>query len=64
MQAGSLMINLTFVKVEPSNLIKKLLRKDVEFIPTYLVFGSRTANLNGQIIVLALDESQKKVSGI
>lgn len=61
MQPGSLMIDFTSVKVEPSNLMKELLNRDVEFIPTHPVFGPRTTNLNGQVVVLTpVDESHKK----
>lgn len=58
---GSLVLDVTSVKVEPSNLMKKLLNKDVEFIPTHPVFGPRTTNLDGQVVVLTpISNEQKK----
>jgi len=48
----SLVVDVTSVKVEPTNLMKNLLNDDVEFIPTHPVFGPRTTNLDGQVVVL------------
>ncbi|KZX15789.1 T-protein [Methanobrevibacter cuticularis] len=52
MKKGSLLLDVTSVKEGPSNLMNELLDDDVEFIPTHPVFGPRTTNLNGQVIVL------------
>ncbi|MDR0900150.1 MAG: prephenate dehydrogenase, partial [Methanobrevibacter sp.] len=52
MKKGSLLIDVTSVKLEPSELMEKLVPEGVEVIPTHPVFGPRTNNLNGQVIVL------------
>lgn len=52
LQPGSLLLDVTSVKVSPSNTMKELLNNDVEFIPTHPVFGPRITNLNGQVVVL------------
>ncbi|OQD59716.1 prephenate dehydrogenase [Methanobrevibacter arboriphilus JCM 13429 = DSM 1125] len=58
---GSLVVDVTSVKVEPSNLMKTLLDDDVEFIPTHPVFGPRTTNLEGQVVVLTpISQKQKE----
>ena len=58
---GSLVVDVTSVKVEPSNLMKNLLNNDVEFIPTHPVFGPRTTNLEGQVVVLTpISQKQKE----
>ncbi len=57
----SLVVDVTSVKVEPSNLMKNLLNDDVEFIPTHPVFGPRTTNLEGQVVVLTpISQKQKE----
>ena len=58
---SSLLLDITSVKTEPSKLMSELLDKDVEFIPTHPVFGPRTNNLNGQVVVLTpIQENQKE----
>lgn len=52
MKPDSLLLDVTSVKMEPSNLMNELLSDDVEFIPTHPVFGPRTTDLNGQVVVL------------
>ncbi len=56
MPKNSLMIDVTSVKEGPSKTMKQNLasKKDegIEFIPTHPIFGPRTTNLNGQVIVL------------
>ena len=56
MPKDSLMIDVTSVKEGPSHTMKKSLEcreiEGVEFIPTHPIFGPRTTNLNGQVIVL------------
>ena len=56
MPKDSLMIDVTSVKEGPSYTMKESLEysevEGVEFIPTHPVFGPRTTNLNGQVIVL------------
>ncbi len=52
MKEGSLMMDVTSVKEGPSKKMKECLNDGVEFIPTHPVFGPRTTDLKGQIIVL------------
>ncbi len=52
MKEGSLMIDVTSVKEGPSKKMHECLNEGVEFIPTHPVFGPRTTDLRGQIIVL------------
>ena len=51
MKDGSLMLDVTSVKEGPSYRMKENLSDSVEFIPTHPVFGPRTSDLRGQIIV-------------
>ncbi|MBQ3473770.1 MAG: prephenate dehydrogenase [Methanobrevibacter sp.] len=59
MKEGSLMLDVTSVKEGPSNKMKECLSEGVEFIPTHPVFGPRTTDLKGQIIVLTPLEKGK-----
>lgn len=59
MKEGSLMLDVTSVKEGPSRKMKECLREGVEFIPTHPVFGPRTTDLKGQIIVLTPIEKGK-----
>ena len=52
MKPGSLMIDVTSVKLGPSRVMGEVLSEEVEFIPTHPVFGPRTTDLDGQVIVL------------
>lgn len=52
MKKGSLMMDVTSVKEGPSKKMQECLNEGVEFIPTHPVFGPRTTDLRGQIIVL------------
>lgn len=52
MQKGSLMLDVTSVKEGPALKMEECLGEDVDFIPTHPIFGPRTSNLNGQVIVL------------
>ena len=52
MKEGSLMMDVTSVKEGPSKKMHECLNEGVEFIPTHPVFGPRTTDLRGQIIVL------------
>ena len=52
MKEGSLMLDVTSVKEGPSLKMKECIGEGVEFIPTHPVFGPRTTDLKGQIIVL------------
>jgi len=52
LKEGSLLLDVTSVKVGPSEAMAKFLPDHVEFIPTHPVFGPRTNSLNGQVVVL------------
>ena len=52
MKEGSLMLDVTSVKEGPSQKMEECIGEGVEFIPTHPVFGPRTSDLKGQIIVL------------
>lgn len=52
MKEGALMMDVTSVKEGPSKKMQECLNDGVEFIPTHPVFGPRTTDLKGQIIVL------------
>ncbi len=52
MKKESLMMDVTSVKEGPSKKMQECLNEGVEFIPTHPVFGPRTTDLRGQIIVL------------
>ena len=59
MKEGSLMLDVTSVKEGPIRKMKESLSKGVEFIPTHPVFGPRTTDLKGQVIVLTPIEKGK-----
>ena len=52
LKEGSLLLDVTSVKVGPSEAMAKILPEYVEFIPTHPVFGPRTSSLSGQVVVL------------
>lgn len=52
MKDGSLMLDVTSVKEGPSKKMNECLKETVDFIPTHPVFGPRTADLSGQVVVL------------
>lgn len=49
---GSLLLDVTSVKENPSKVMEKYVPDYAEFIPTHPVFGPRTTDLSGQVIVL------------
>ncbi len=55
MKSGSLMVDVTSVKEEPSKTMAEALPDSVEYIPTHPVFGPRTTELDNQVIVLTAD---------
>ena len=59
MKEGTLMIDVTSVKEGPSKKMQECSKEGVEFIPTHPVFGPRTTDLKGQIIVLTPIEKGK-----
>lgn len=63
MKSGSLLLDVTSVKIEPTKVMNELLDEDVEFIPTHPVFGPRTTNLNGQVVVLTPVRENQKTEG-
>ena len=56
MKSGSLMVDVTSVKEEPSMTMAECLPESVEYIPTHPVFGPRTTRLDNQVIVLTADK--------
>ena len=59
MKEGSLMVDVTSVKEEPSKTMAEVLSSNVEYIPTHPIFGPRTTDLNNQVIVLTPDNKGK-----
>jgi len=52
MKKGGLLMDLTSIKEEPCNAMKKHAGKDVEVIGAHPIFGPRVCDLTGQVIVL------------
>lgn len=52
MKEGSLLMDVTSVKEEPSMLMHKYAAKGVEVIPCHPMFGPRIRSLDGQVVVL------------
>ncbi len=59
MKDGAVILDVTSVKEGPSYKMKECLRDSVEYIPTHPVFGPRTFDLSGQIVVLTPLEKGK-----
>lgn len=59
MKSGTLMVDVTSVKEEPSKTMAEALPDNVEYIPTHPVFGPRTTRLDNQVIVLTADKKGK-----
>ena len=59
MKSGSLMVDVTSIKEEPSRTMAESLPETVEYIPTHPVFGPRTTRLDNQVIVLTADKKGK-----
>ena len=55
MKSGSVMIDVTSIKEEPTKTMAEALPDYVEYIPTHPVFGPRTTSLDNQVIVLTAD---------
>ncbi len=49
---GSLLVDVTSVKEEPSLAMEKFVPSNVEFLPTHPMFGPRVQSMDGQVIVL------------
>ncbi len=52
LKEGSLLMDVTSVKEEPSQAMEEFIPDNVEFIPTHPMFGPRIKSLEGQVIVL------------
>lgn len=52
MKKGSLLIDVTSVKTQPTYVMEEYIPQGVESIPTHPVFGPRTPGFEGQVIVL------------
>jgi prephenate dehydrogenase len=52
LKEGSLLMDVTSVKEEPSRAMEEYIPDGVEFIPTHPMFGPRIKSLEGQVIVL------------
>ncbi len=59
MKEGSLMIDVTSIKEEPTKTMGEVLPENIEYIPTHPVFGPRTTELDNQVIVLTADKKGK-----
>ena len=59
MKSGSLMVDVTSIKEEPSKTMEESLPESVEYIPTHPVFGPRTTSLDNQVIVLTAEKKGK-----
>ena len=59
MKEGSVMIDVTSVKEEPTKTMAEVLPDTIEYIPTHPIFGPRTTNLDNQVIVLTPDKKGK-----
>lgn len=59
MKDGSVMIDVTSIKEEPSRTMREVLPETIEYIPTHPVFGPRTTELDNQVIVLTADKKGK-----
>ncbi len=59
LKAGSLLMDFTSVKVEPTKAMARYTKKDVEVIGTHPMFGPRVASLEGQTVILTPIRSEK-----
>ena len=55
MKDGSVMVDVTSIKEEPSKTMAEVLPENVEYVPTHPIFGPRTTELDNQVIVLTAD---------
>ena len=56
MKEGSVMVDVTSIKEEPSKTMAEVLPDTIEYIPTHPIFGPRTTQLDNQVIVLTADK--------
>lgn len=59
MKEGTVMVDVTSVKEEPSKTMGEVLPDTIEYIPTHPIFGPRTTRLDNQVIVLTPDKKGK-----
>lgn len=59
MKEGSVMVDVTSIKEEPSKTMAEVLPDTIEYIPTHPIFGPRTTQLDNQVIVLTADKKGK-----
>ncbi|HID26387.1 MAG TPA: prephenate dehydrogenase [Methanosarcinales archaeon] len=59
MQSGSLLMDVTSVKVGPMNAMKQFAPEGVEILGTHPMFGPSIPNLKGQTIILCPDKDYK-----
>ncbi|WP_458453550.1 prephenate dehydrogenase [Methanobrevibacter sp.] len=59
MKSGSVMVDVTSIKEEPTKTMAEVLPENVEYIPTHPVFGPRTTRLDNQVIVLTAEKKGK-----
>ena len=52
MKKGSLLLDVTSVKMEPSKVMEEYAAPGVEVLPTHPMFGPRIRSLDGQVVVL------------
>jgi prephenate dehydrogenase len=52
MKEGSLLLDVTSVKMEPSKVMEEYAAPGVEVLPTHPMFGPRIRSLDGQVVVL------------
>ncbi len=52
MKDGSLLLDVTSVKTEPSKVMEEYAAPGVEVLPTHPMFGPRIRSLDGQVVVL------------
>jgi len=59
LKEGSLLMDVTSVKEEPSEAMREFTTEGVEFLPTHPMFGPRIRSLDGQVVVLTPEEDIK-----
>ena len=57
MKKGSLLLDVTSVKEEPSRIMNKYAANGVEVLPCHPMFGPRIESLDGQVVVLTPDKT-------
>lgn len=60
LKEGSLLMDVTSVKEEPSEAMREFTPEGVEYLPTHPMFGPRIRSLDGQVVVLTPEEEIKK----